>query len=57
MYQLKLKDVDHSKYFSGYSCSSRSWLYLCNPRDAFWVQICPAVLTQWTTLLTFIQSE
>ena len=29
------------------------WLYLCNQRGAFWVQICPAVRTQWTTPLIF----
>ena len=24
-----------------------SCLYLCNQRGAFWVQMCPAVHTQW----------
>ena len=30
------------------------WIYLCNQRGAFWVQICPAVRTQWTTTLSLI---
>ena len=31
-----------------------SFLYLGNQRGAFWVQMCSAVHTQWTTPLKFL---
>ena len=27
---------------------------LCNQRGAFWVHVCPAVRTQWTTPLMYL---
>ena len=54
-----VKAIDHPMYGSGFSCTSLASIkevkktlfnllasiYLCNQRDAFWVQMCPAVRT------------
>ena len=37
-------------YGFGFSCIP-SCLYLCNQGGVFWVQMCPAARTQWTTPL------
>ena len=44
------KAIDHSMYVFWFQLYP-SCLYLCDPRGAFWVQMCPAVRTQWTTPL------
>ena len=45
-----IEAIDHFMYVSDFSCNTVA--YLCNRRGALWVQMFPAVRTQWTTPLT-----
>ena len=49
----RVKAINHPMYVSVrfYFQLYSSCVYICNQRGAFWVEMCPAVRTQWITLL------